>query len=59
MMRYLLMTSLILVTLGCGGSKPKPEGEPNLPKVGSPPPPPAGMINTKAADYTKGITNPK
>jgi len=53
------MTSLILVTLGCGGSKPKPEGEPNLPKVGSPPPPPAGMINTKAADYTKGITNPK
>lgn len=48
---------MLLMLIGCE-SKKIPEGEPNLPTVGTPPPPPSGMIGKKGSDYTKGI-NPK
>lgn len=53
-MRIFLLLSLLLVVAGCG-SKPLPPDEPNLPTIGSPPPPPGSMKGKKGSDYSKGI----
>ncbi len=51
-MRILLLLWLIIV-VGCE-SKPLPPDEPNLPTVGTPPPPPGSMVGKKG-DYSKGF----
>lgn len=56
-MRIFLLLSLLFVVAGCE-SKPLPPDEPNLPTIGSPPPPPNSMKDKKGADYSKGM-NPK
>jgi hypothetical protein len=56
-MRLLIVFCMLVMLIGCE-SKKVPEGEPNFPTVGTPPPPPSGMIGKKGSDYTKGI-NPK
>jgi hypothetical protein len=53
-MRIFLLLSLFLAIAGCE-SKPLPPDEPNLPTIGTPPPPPGSMMGKKVRDYSKGI----
>ncbi len=53
-MRIAFLLVLFIIVAGCE-SKPLPPDEPNLPTIGTPPPPPGSMMGKKGRDYTKGI----
>ncbi len=55
LMPRLILFVLLFAMVGCAESKPLPADEPNLPTVGTPPPPPGSMMGKKGGDYAKGI----
>jgi len=55
LMPRLILLVLLMAAVGCADPKPLPADEPNLPTVGTPPPPPGSMMNKKDGDYAKGI----